>query len=600
MWIFRVLIAAVILGSLSCGGAPSQPGTLSSTWVAPPLLAQVPADSPYLIASLVPVSDAVQQRIFAGLDEQLPRLLRMILEAEQKLNQGGGRRATDDSDGDDDSENDDALDLFGRDRGGAMSEMFAPWVRAAAVIAREVEGKKPTTWWRDLGFHPDGKFALYGLSLWPVLRLEVADPARLRGVIDRALAAGGVKPRQGTIDGRAYWTAGTDQLSMVAAVLEREAVIAMVPTASLAAALPEVLGTRAPAQSLGKTAKVPELLGRYGLMGYVFSYIETRGIVDIVTGRRTSEVDRPLRGWIGEVSPVCRGDLERLATAVPRLVAGYRRLDTTGFDTISLLELAPEVTSALKKLHTSAAEVTVPPPTGPLFSMGIAMTPEALTGWLRELAGGIRARPFACPWLADINKVGRELARAADKPLPALVRGVRGVSVTLDQATLSPPNFEGHVLLSGELSTDLVPMLSSMVPGMGGLPVKRDGRPVALPVAKLGIPSRGAHLAMNAERMVIASGPDSARDATARLAAPAPKSSPLLVMGFDGPRLHALIASIRDDGDDDDESTSHKNDTIDSLYSIKHVSQLGLSVDIVDQGISLAAWGTWAQAGAQK
>src|SRR4051812_24008083 len=129
-------VAVVVAVSLSCGGKPPPPAAPAPTWVAPPLLAQVPADSPYVFALLTPLSEKIRTRMAGSFEQQIAELWKTAKPA-----------------------------------GGADLE---PWIRAALALTNELRGKDMKNWWRELGFDPSGRFVLYGLSLWPVVRIEVA------------------------------------------------------------------------------------------------------------------------------------------------------------------------------------------------------------------------------------------------------------------------------------------------------------------------------------------------------------------------------------------------------------------------------------------
>src|SRR4029079_5919218 len=68
----RLCLVAVVAGALmSCGGGAPQPATLSSRWSAPSILAEVPADAPYVVALLEPMNDALRRRMLHSVDTQL-------------------------------------------------------------------------------------------------------------------------------------------------------------------------------------------------------------------------------------------------------------------------------------------------------------------------------------------------------------------------------------------------------------------------------------------------------------------------------------------------------------------------------------------------
>lgn len=542
----RLSLIAVVVAAWSCGGGGggSRPAALSSRWTAPPILSHVPADSPYLVAVLEPVNESLRRRMLQGFDQQLAESMHMLDKA--------------------------------RDSGHALE----PWMRAVIAIMNELRGKDAATWTEQLGFDPRGKFVLYGLSVWPVVRIEIASPARLRSAIERVLTAAGETPQQRMLDGHAYWVAGGKELSFVASVLDREAVVAVVPTGSLDAALPLVLGTRTPEHNLATTDTVPELFGRHRFLGILLAYVDARSLVDSVTRPAPGPLDAPLRAATGPISPACRTDLDRLAAIAPRLVLGYRRLDDAGFEASAVVETAPGVVSGLRKLHTSVPEVTAPLSGHPLFALGAAVDPRQLVAWLGSVTQKLHDHPFACPWFSDVNEAGRDLADKLARPLPPTWLGVRGFSMVVDDVTPSPLDVAGHVLVAGDRIADLVSSLTGTIPWIAGIPLARNGQPMALPIRQLQLPVKSAHLALTTDRLVIAAGENSERSATEHLAAPAPRSSPLALMAFDLPRLQSILAKLGER----------------SNQSFGYVRDIGISLDVVDEGVAFDFWGTWAPA----
>ena len=67
-------------------------------------------------------------------------------------------------------------------RGMDRSQLEPP-LRAYFAMLDELEGKNIRQWGHALGFDPSGRFVLYGLSVWPVLRVAVVNETRLRQVI---------------------------------------------------------------------------------------------------------------------------------------------------------------------------------------------------------------------------------------------------------------------------------------------------------------------------------------------------------------------------------------------------------------------------------
>jgi hypothetical protein len=541
MRFLRLYLVAVVAGALlSCGGGAPQPATLSSRWSAPSILAEVPADTPYLIAVLEPVDDALRRRMLHSFDTQL------------------------------------AQSPVFKELDALRADSSKPWMRAVGAMLDELRSKGAAAWFDQLGIDPRGRFAGYGMSLWPVVRIELNDPAKLRAVIARMLSAAGVQPQQRTLDGRAYWLAGDRDVSFVAAVLDREAVAAVLPTAGLDAALPEVLGIRPPASALAATTTVPDLLARHRFLGVLAAYFDAHRIIDAIAGPQVRPLDVPIRAATGPVSADCRADLDRFAAAVPRLAIGYHRLDDTGFDGAMVIETPPAIVAGLRKLHAVVPEATARPAGHPLFAASVAVDPDQGIAWLQDAARQIRERPFRCPWFTEWNDAAAKLTAKLATPLPPTWRGVSGFSVTIDDASILPPSVTGHLLIAGNRVADLVQSLAGQFPAIAGIPLTRNGQPIALPTRQFQIPVP-AHFALTADRLVIAAGDGSERRVTDHLRTPVPKASPLFTMAFDVSRLQKILASLG-------------QTPIDSFGSLRDV---GLDLDIDDTGVSFDVFGTW-------
>jgi hypothetical protein len=538
----RLLIACVVLG-LACGGAPRGGPTSSGTgWQ---LLAHVPADTPYLFGALEPIDPVVRDFMLRGIEPKVKEAI-------------------------------EAMKLLGRDRA-----QLPAWMRAALVVVDELQGKPANEWWAALGFDPRGRFIVYGLGLWPVMRIEVGDPVRLRGVFERALAAGHLEASVRTAGGRTYWSFELGTVTVVAAIVDGQGgqpaqlVTALLPRASLAAALPHVLGTERP-QTPMSASTIAELTRRHRLLSFMIWDVESRRVVDLLT-RPTTQLDREITNRIGPIDAACRADLDRVAAAFPRLVFGYRAVNTVSFDATVALEASPAITSGLASLHTTSPGVVHVHAHDALFAFGAAIDSDRLASWISSVARGLRDKPLGCSWFTWVNEGASWLdSTLSDKSVLSLWRGWRGFAVTVDDIDVDARTAKGDVLVVGAHAADVVNKLTALIPALAALQIRADGAPVALPVEQLGVPwVRGAHVALEPDRLALAFGGNSRDRVRSRLALRAPAKSPLLMFYSDGARFNEVLAQL---------GRPQEN------------TQLGtftMAVDVTDKAITMDMRGSW-------
>jgi hypothetical protein len=502
----RWLVLACI--AFGCGGPPRR--SLSATWSAPPLLAHVPDDSPYVIASLEPADDMPASMLY-----NLEQTFRESMAAFEQLSA------------------EERAELPG-------------YARALLVVLDELRDKPVERWWPTLGLTRDNNFILYGYSLWPVVRFSIADPARVRSLLERVAKAGGIAVTPRRHGSGTYWLYEQDNVTVIVAIDDR--LRQLIATVLHADALPEMLDhlldEPRPANSLATTRRVPDLLAKHGLPRLSFGYIDFKLALAALT-RPPSAIDKPWRDVIGEIPPGCRADFARLADAVPLVMGGFRRRDPTKFDMSFVVEVPPSVTRALAKMQTTVPALPALQ-RRPLFAMGIAINSERLLPWLRQTMQGWLQREARCGWLAPLDEVAGGRVAMLDAP-PTMLRGVRGLTLVVDDFEPSPPSASAELLLVGDHVHELPELIGTVIPTFAGLPVAHDGKPIKLSGARLGLPWLDpAHLGVKGDRLALAIGPRSEQRVLERLGAPATRA-PLLAFESDFARLNALLDRIRPD-----------------------------------------------------
>lgn len=434
----------------------------------------------------------------------------------------------------------------------------------AAALYAELDGVDSAHWMEALGLSPDGRLVLYGMSLWPVLRVETKEPARVREVLARIVKAGS-PDLQPTAAGLYVLT--EKKAAIVFGVVGRELVASAMPASELDKLLPALTGATKPAKSLRDAPVLPSLFAKHHYIASMVGYIDTLHALDDITVAAA-----------GKLTPPCHDDLARIAGAMPRFVLGYRRLDERGFTATMAIEAPREVIKGLARLHTPMPALDTAH--APLFAISAAVSIDAMLGWMRDVTGQLRSHPFRCDAFDKLNHAIDDLGSTLDKPLPPMFQGLRGFEIVLDDASVLPPSGTGHVLVAGDHIADLLHKLLAQVPQLAALQIPPDGAPVELPLGQLGVPGsfKSAHLALRPTRAALAVGDDSARRASERAGAK-DAHVPLAAVFYDLPKLRERFGMFLKPED---------------FAGLENLGSTAMALDVGEDGIYLDVSGTWA------
>lgn len=496
-----LLLATLGLLLTGCGGARggAKGGASGDTWG---VTRRIPSDTPYIFAALTPVPDALVTKFSATFEAQLAQAHRQLLPL--------------------------------------LAASDAPWAKVASTLLDEIRTQKPTRWWQNVGFAPGGRFALYGLSLWPVVRLEVANADTVQKTVQRYLGLAQLQVQPTRQKDWTIWQLTFGPATVIVAISAKEAVVAAVPAQLAARALPWLTGEQQPERSLADDRALGQLMAQHSFLPYIVGYADLQSVISILSGRAAG-VSRELGESLNlpELAG-CAADVDRLAALIPRLAFGYTRLDEQAFSGGLVLEMPPHAVAALGRVATTSPGVTWPVGGKPLFAMEASVDVGNAIGLLGDLGKAIEARPFSCGALHELNAFGASLRKLATEPLPPIVTGLRGLSIVVEDATTSPVTFVGQLTAVGE-QLETVQTWLAMIPGFGDLKLAPDGTPASLPVGNLGLTwAPSAHLALRGDRLTVAVGGDSARKAADQLKTAPTTRAPLFGMTFDAVKAAKL------------------------------------------------------------
>ncbi|MFT3698389.1 MAG: hypothetical protein QM831_34920 [Kofleriaceae bacterium] len=529
----RSLITSLaVLAACSHGSSSTTP---RGSWHGADTLASVPADSPYVLAWLEAPPEAVRKRLTAQFDK-------LIVDAIKKAA---------------------ALPLDQR-------LALPPIKRAMLGIADAAAGKDPNQYWENLGFKHNGQWILYGEGIWPVLRIEVSDANKLRAVLADAVKTAAMPDvAQKELSGQPYWVASKDGLSGVVSVTEHDAVVALVPTATMTDSLPYVLGMKAPAKNLRDAGTIAQLQSTHHLTTNLITVFDMH---NVVTALERSDMFATTLFK----APACHADYERIADAMPRAIFGYHKLDAGAFDASLILELQPDTAKQLAALHT-----VMPAPIDPAHELVSFVVAGDVDGGIAVVEGWLKAiqdRPFECQQLAITKEIVPGLMNALASVIPPELHGIKGGELVIDDINESPPSGSGYAIVAGDqIATSLQAAMKKLPPLLGTFTA--DGQPVALPVAMLGMDGiKTAFLALHPARLAVAVGDGSRDEVVKALAAPNVEHLPFAKLDWDYARFIAKMPSFMKD---------------DNKESWKQFDRLMMAFDVREGALVVDIGATW-------
>jgi hypothetical protein len=490
-------------------------------------LAFVPADTPYVVASLEPMDDDARQALLAQADAQLPGQLAQMAAAADRL----------------EADNPDAARLlraFGDAFKGGSVESFA----------------------HDAGIDLKGRMAFYGLGLSPVLRFDLADPQAFDGFVKRLETAYGKPLGTASVGGQSYRQAMSPaaHAELVLATVGKQAVIALLPADPPQPLLREALGLDRPAHSLLDGDALADLAKAKGYQPWLVGDLDVQRLLPLIAGgqdplfaalfkagaeRESAKTGEPVAN-LTRIPPSCAADAARIAARVPRVSFGYTRLDGKHQDSRLDVALADDIAQAFAGLKVNVpglgADATAP------FELSLALPMAEVRGFWTAQADAVAAKPFACPALAELNagfaQLGQAMQKAAIPPFGDLL----GLHLALH--SFSPaadgglPKLSGLLVIATRNPAGLLGMGQMSLPALAQVRVPDTGAPTPLPpnlTATLGAP---AWAAMNDHALALAVGAGEDGKLAAALAAPGGDAGRMMRVRVDGDMYAAWIKAM--------------------------------------------------------
>ncbi len=464
--------------AVACSRQDDMAGTAAN-----PLLAFVPADTPYVIANLEPTPADI-------VDAWLVRLQPLLEQAQLHL------------------------DAFQEDLQAAPSEIDPSFAALASAILAELDGKLNRAGLESLGISLESVNAIYGHGLFPVARIGLRDPLALRDTIARIEASSGMPIPEHQSGGRSYWKIENRNGGIAAfvSILDDHVAFGVAPLAAEMEFLPEFLGERMPDESLAGSGALLQLNRAKGFTPWGSGYLDVAGAVEelLVPSSRTAAWLNALGDYRpGDVPQACAAEARLMAGFTPRMVAGVTEMTA---DTVGMryqLEIEPSLAGELADLVADVPPASRNPAYALTLSLGIRV--GALREFLLEKFNAMAASPFQCPQLAHLNQQIMQAATSLNQPMPPFIgnlKGLRAALSELDAAKIDPMAMRGLMSLEVVSPQMVIGMASMMIPGFEELDIQPGNDPVRLPEELISVvtPETEIHAVMTSDAIGLSIG----------------------------------------------------------------------------------------------
>lgn len=484
------------------------------------LLRYIPADTPYVFALTAPLPSELTDKLEPTIDELLQayqRILRHAM-AEQLVKMSSEEDAADDA------------------------EQFRG-------VAEEVLSLMSLEGIRGAGIGRDSAFALYGNGLLPVLRIELTDPDLFDAALVRIEEKAGESLLIGETDGQPYKYAELENVKLLIATLDEQAIITAVPARFNDAQVAMALGVKKPRRNLKNSKGLRTIRKEYGFSDYFTGFIDNERIAEIFTGKATgldNELFAVLDYQTPDLTETCSTEIMEMVGIVPRIVFGYTEITADIVESAMIIEMRKDIAEGLA--NVSAAVPGLGLDTSGLLSIGFGLNPIALREFYEARLDAMEADPFECEKFSDLQAGVAKGREVLNQPIPPVVYSFRGIVANIadikgmDLSSKTPPeSIDASILFAVENAESLITMAAMMDPQIAALNLLPDGKPVRLNFTQLAEIADEAFAAMSANALSIAIGEGAENNSASMLVAESADPVPILSINMNSARYYAMV-----------------------------------------------------------
>lgn len=384
--------------------------------------------------------------------------------------------------------------------------------KVGKAVIDEVRGRTTRAQWAEVGLKPDAHFALYGLGLAPVWRLELADPQKFQAMLDRVQQKSGEKFVTETVGGQSYYRFGSDKVQGLLAIQGPHLVVSLLPQNASEAIKRQILGVDKPAKTIGDAGTLAALNEKYGFTPHGTGFIDLQQSLALAltqTHPVQKEFMTALQIPAADLSPACQTEIKGIVARFPRVALGYTEIAGNRMHTLAVIETEAALAKELAGL--SAPIAGLESGADAMMQFGFGFDPGKALVFLKAQAARVAAAPYQCEQLADWNTGFAEMAANLDNPMTPMISQIKGVVFSLSDFSMeggaAPKDMAGRVIVTTDNPLALLGLAQSGAPQLAQLKIPETGEPVELPADLLPLGTgKKAYVAMGPKAVGVALG----------------------------------------------------------------------------------------------
>ena len=511
------------VGLVACSGADKKGDKLVTQQVViPEQFKLIPADSPYIMADMQPFPyDKVGVNFFTAYAPFLTQLRQQMQ----------------------------------RDYQDVPPEMLNAETRAMMAVLDELEGNFSLEGLKKLGVDLRAPMSLYGLGLWPVLRVSLSDGKAFEAMLARVEAKAGQALPRVKAHGVEFRQLSDADVALPIIIQDNALIVGLTSTQYYDTYMSLALGKTKPAKSLYEDNRLLAMQRELGVKPYISGLLNLESLVAglLGLGAADSALAKSLVG-LPDLPPdlpaECKAELAALTKHSPRLLFGYRDINDKELKATFVADSGTDLPARLAETRGVIPGLGTDLHQNAMGWFGVGVNLKNMASFLTRQAELQRATPFQCAELQDMDRIADQVAQAASG-LPVYVQAIQGVSVIVKDLDLDLQNRQINTMDVALMVKTTDPQglfqiikATAPLPELQAVSLSPDGKPVPMDLPSMiamslpNVPQ--PYLIMTQDGLALAFGQGMA-DRVAQSMKVDARNTPLVALSYDMRAILRLI-----------------------------------------------------------